>query len=97
MERRNFFGNLIGLIGIISNAGNISKIGVVPSKLTTLVILPESVRNGDLVVSNIGKMYVFTGNALQSIHSHDAEKLDVVLSGNPSCNYRVFSSAYNER
>lgn len=92
MNRKQFLGNFIGLIGVAANLKSISQIG---SGNLSLVRLPKSTRIGDLVIKKDCSIWYFTGNKLKHIQGH-LEPMDAVISNNPSEGFNVFCDAIGE-
>lgn len=92
MNRKQFLGNFIGLIGVAANLKNISQIG---SGNLSLIRLPKFTMIGDLVIKKDCSIWYFTGNKLKHVQGY-LEPMDAVISNNPSEGFNVFYNALCE-
>jgi len=94
MNRKQFFGNFIGLIGVAVNAKELSSLC---SESPVIVKLPLYARVNDIWMDGHEKIiYFFSGKHLIPVKG-EYKKINAVLSENPSDKFFLFSSSVGER
>lgn len=91
MERRKFFGNVLGLIGVAASAKDISSIGFKKRVLS----IPTSARYGDILYNLDMKPYHFSGKKI--IPLTEGESIEDFVFSDTEPDFIVIYNANKEK